>query len=136
MRSVKHLLVACGLALALFTAGTAEAKASDTRYAAVHITNPTSIRVHYLFRWGSSNEWKRITLEPGENCLHTWEYDYVGQNSSPVPQIAFDCNLGSSALVPLQFDLKAYAVPYKDSTFAKKYRFVVRGSTLDLDSIN
>jgi hypothetical protein len=135
--SLKHVAVVCGIALGAFGLNPAEAQAAKNKYAMVGISNPTSIAINYYFRWGKNSEWKAFTVQPGRAKWHSWEYDYVNQNSSPVPQVKFDEDL-SDEVSYIIYDLKAYASPDQDYDNSKKYKFVIkgRGTVLGIHSLD
>lgn len=95
----------------------------DNWYAVVTIENPTSMTIHYSFRWGDG-EWEDFTLEPGDVRWHSWEYDYANQNESPRPYVRYDRDLTDAFEMEL-YHLEAFASPYQLADYGKLYAFGV-----------
>lgn len=109
----------------------------DTTAGLVTITNPTDKTIHYQFRWGAG-EWKVFSLSPGCQRRHWWNYDFRGENRSPVPQIRFDWIGGDGKVTYHTVRLTAYAVVNPRVNTGKVYRFRYSsgGSLIFLNAVN
>jgi hypothetical protein len=105
------------------------------RYAVLVIQNPTHLTINYAIRWGYGR-WTHCSIEPGMRTTHSFRYTYLDQTSSPKPAVKFDCDL-SSGVSDREYELKAYAAPWRSSDLGKKHEFrIIDGRELDLVTLN
>jgi hypothetical protein len=97
------------------------AQAAGNRCAMVAFTNNTDTTLHYQFKWGDGS-WGSFVVEPGRVHWHSWKYDFINQNRSPVPYVRFDRDM-SSAVEMVTFHLEAYASPTESYEGGKIYQF-------------
>jgi hypothetical protein len=126
MKTVKALLIACGLAAGLLGAAGVQARAED--YGMVTMNNPTYSTVYYQFRWGSDGAWGRYSLAPGQYRCHYYSLDENGR--APAPYARFDNGVGNVKNYHLQF----YGANRVNYYSGKKYNFAWSGPYVDLYS--
>ncbi len=119
-------LFALGALMLALTATASHAKAAEQ--GAICIQNPTSIEVHYQFKWGNG-EWVNYTVQPGQTMMHWHPLD--SQRCTPIPQIRFDYILGDGMTTFKYYDLQTYGT--FDVTQGKPYSFSISPGGLLLD---
>ena len=130
IRSAILTLAVLGLTI---TASTTTAKAADNFFAVTTIVNRTTVPVNYACRWETPGaEWQSFTLLPGHSRDHYWRHAYPNQNSSPILQVRFDCDLGPESRIEVK-SLKSYASPDDGSQYSKRYGFQVVDFDRELD---
>jgi hypothetical protein len=124
MKTVKPLLLAWALTLALLGPAAAGARAGG--YALVTIENQTRAKVHYQLKWGKDGEWESFTLKPDYTRNHYVELDKKGL--APTPYVRFDDGDGETETYALDF----YTSYDPSSESGKLYLFRWRKGYLDL----
>jgi hypothetical protein len=125
MKTMKTLLITCGLALGLLSAAGAEARAEN--YGVVTISNPTSVTINYQFQWGDGG-WVDYSLPPNSYRCHYHGLDAA--NRAPTPSVRFDNGVGNVK----QYRLDFYAANWVNYYSGKKYHFAWSWPYLDLYS--
>ena len=104
--------------------------AQSTRFALVCIGTETGYEVNFSARWGKSGRWSEESIRPGKWKIFTWNYDYPGEDRSPMLNIHYDDDLseGSNFVTTA---LPAYAASTKDcEAQGKTFNFYSRGDEL------
>ena len=94
----------------------------------------TGYAVTFRYRWGESDSWSDlISVSPGEWHWIKHDYDYPGQNSSPLLQIMFDQDATAGVSYTI-YNLKAYAAFSQDCEGqGKTYYFYQRGNQIRVE---
>lgn len=124
--TLRHSAVLAAL-LSCFASGTVRAEAL---YALTCVGTNTEYTINYEYRWGEDDEWKTASVEPGHWKMHSWDYDYPGEASSPQLAIRYDDDLGDGANHVVT-NLDSYAAEYKNcEDEGKTYDFWERDNEL------
>jgi hypothetical protein len=104
--------------------------ATAQRFALTCVGTETDDEVNFQYRWGKSDSWTQVSVEPGKWQMLTYKYDYAGENSSPQLQIRYDDDLSDDSNFVIS-DLDSYAAKnrYCEGE-GKTYNFHQRGLEL------
>ena len=136
MKALGKAMVLAALVIATNSAMAETDKGSPkARFAVAKVSNPLDIPLKYQYRW-DGGEWKSATANPGRTMIHSWKYQFQGQNNSPTLEVRFDADIGEGAFFRT-YKLKKYAVQYR-TVGGKRYRlgFSVLNKILKLTSSN
>lgn len=104
---------------------------ADTRYAKVCIKNETTSHMVFNWRFGTEN-WRKVTLNPGQEEVFTRKLATVNQNTSPPLYVTYDAKKTGQDIEP-----KVLAVGYADgdSDCSQAKRHVFRTDPQDKNFI-
>ena len=125
------LLMRTAVTLAAMTLGNAALSADGNQCALVGFYNSTTATVTYQFKWGEG-AWHSYVLAPGASLWHSWKYETIDQDHSPVPFIHFRQNLNTSST----HQLEAYAAPFGAHFLGKRYLLEADQTGLNLSESN
>ena len=77
-----------------------------TRFAKVCIKNETTSQMMFSWRFGDAN-WRKVTLNPGQEEIFTHKLEKVNQNTSPPLHVTYDARKVGTDIEP-----KVLAVGY------------------------
>jgi hypothetical protein len=105
---------------------------------AFSLENTTGVTVKYQVKWGSSRQWKSMTLESGKIMTHSYPLDDAGQ--APVPYVRFDKIGGDSSYTAQEYEMDFRKVGYagygaRPNTSGPKpyvFRYAANGRSLDI----
>jgi len=81
----------------------APARAAD--FALTCVGTETGYTIHFQYRWGKDDDWKRVSVAPGKWQLLRYTYAEPGRHYSPQLQIRYDDDLSDGeryVITPLE----------------------------------
>lgn len=128
MRRLLVALIPLGLSLPLSLQRPVAAQ--QTRYALACLGTETGWTVNFSWRWGDSGRWTDSSVAPGRWKGFRWNYDYPGENRSPLLNIRYDDDTTNRTNFVIT-RLNAYAAFKEDCEGqGKTYNFYQRGNEL------
>jgi hypothetical protein len=107
---------------------------------AYSIENTTGVTIHYEYRWGDKQPWKKMTLRSGVIETHSYPLGDDPNKRVPTPYVRFDRIGGDNGVTLQEYKMQFHAVGYagfganQNRTEPKPYvfRYASNGRNLDL----